>query len=61
MKKRGINKKGQVSVFDIIAGAIILGGGAAVMLSYVNLGTFLASIGMVLEIVKLLLKKGVLS
>lgn len=56
-----MDKRGQASIFDIIAGAIILCGGAAVMLSYINLGTFLASIGMVLEILKLLLKQGVLS
>lgn len=56
-----MNKEAQISLIDIIAGLIVIAGGTFVVFSYVNLGTFLASVGLVIEIIKLLIKQGVLS
>jgi len=56
-------KKAQIelNLFDIIAGLIIIAGGVFVTFSYINLGSFLTSLGLVLELIKLLIKQGVFS
>lgn len=56
-------KKAQIefSLFDIIAGLIIVSGGVFVVFSYNNLGSFLTSAGLILEIIRILIKQGVLS
>ena len=56
------NKKAQVlNIFDLIVGLIIISGGVFVIFNYINLGSFLTSAGLLLEIVKILFKQGWLS
>lgn len=50
----------QYSIYDIIAGLLIISGGVFVVFSYVNLGLFIALIGSLLEAIKILIKQGVL-
>jgi len=56
-------KRAQIefSLFDIIAGLLIISGGVFVVFSYTNLGLFVALVGSLLEAVKILIKQGALS
>ena len=54
------DKMGQVSnLIDFFAGFVVIIGGALIMLSYVNLGIALATLGMFIEVVRYLVRYGV--
>jgi len=55
-----VGKRGQIfDLVDFTAGAIVIGGGALIMLSYLNLGILFASAGLFVEAVKYFVKFGV--
>ena len=47
-----------VAPLDLIAGVVVISGGVAIALSYVNLGSFIASLGLLIEIIKAMMKGG---
>ena len=51
------NKKGPI-VFDIIAGFILMVGGLLVAFGMVNLGSLIATLGLMMELIKLIIEKG---
>jgi len=54
-----MDKKGAVlNPIDIIAGILIIIAGAVTILGKVNLGTALASLGLIIEAIKILIKSG---
>lgn len=62
MENIRLNKRAQMlNLFDIIAGFIIIAGGVFIAFTYVNLGSLLTSLGLIMEIIKILFKEGVLS
>ncbi len=52
-------KRGNVhlQLIDVIAGTIIMAGGAVVAFGMINFGSLLASFGLVVELIKLILEK----
>lgn len=52
------NKKGVINTIDLIAGIVIILGGVVTIADKVNLGVVLASIGLLIEALKILLKSG---
>lgn len=55
-----MNKSGLLNItpLDIIAGVVVIAGGVTIALSYVNLGSFIASLGLLIEILKAMVKGG---
>jgi hypothetical protein len=49
-----MNKKAQADAVNIIAGLIVIAGGIAVALNYVNLGLLLSGLGAVIEAIKII-------
>ncbi len=43
---------------DIFVGILVISGGIAIALSYVNLGSLMASLGLLIELVKAIVKGG---
>ncbi|MFH0711607.1 MAG: hypothetical protein V1889_00610 [archaeon] len=54
-----VGKKGQLDLLNIICGLIVICGGVAISFGMVNLGSFVATVGLMLEIFKLIVEKGV--
>ena len=55
-----VGKKGQVfNIIDFVAGMVVIGGGALIALSYVNLGVALTTIGLFIEAVKYMVRFGI--
>ena len=50
--------KAQVDLLNIIFGIIVISGGVIIALNKVNLGSLIASIGLVFELIKLVVQKG---
>ncbi len=55
-----MNKSGLLNVtpLDIIAGIIVIAGGVSIAFSYVNLGSFIASLGLLIESLKAMMRGG---
>ena len=53
------NKKAQIDLLNIIFGSIIISGGVIIAFNKINLGSLIASIGLVFELIKLVVQKGV--
>lgn len=51
-------KKGQFDIINTITGLIVIGGGIAILLNYVNLGFVTATIGMLIKSTEILTKTG---
>ncbi len=51
-------KKSQVDLLNIIFGIVVISGGIVIMFNRVNLGSLLASMGLVFELIKLVVQKG---
>lgn len=47
-----------ITPLDIIAGVVVIAGGIMIAMSYVNLGSFAASLGLLIEIIKAMIKGG---
>jgi len=58
MKKKNKNKKAQVVLLDIIAGGVIIVGGVLVTFGMINLGSLVATVGLLIELIKLVIQKG---
>ena len=52
------SKKVQVDLLNIIFGIIVISGGIIIMFNRVNLGGLVVSIGLVFELIKLVVDKG---
>ena len=52
------SKKVQVDLLNIIFGIIVISGGIIIMFNRVNLGGLVVSIGLVFELIKLVVEKG---
>jgi len=52
-------KKAQTDAINIIAGLIIISGGALVIFNYINLGLLMAGLGTVIEAIKLVMQSGI--
>ena len=53
-----MNNKGQITSIEIIAGILLILGGVSIAIGRLNLGSFLATIGLLIEILKELIRKG---
>ena len=53
-----MKRKAQVDLLNIIFGLIVISGGVVIMFNYVNLGSLLASLGLIFELIKLVAEKG---
>ena len=51
-------KKGQIDVLNIIFGIIVISGGVIITFGKINLGSLIASMGLVFELIKLVVQKG---
>lgn len=53
-----MSKKAQVDLLNIIFGIIVISGGIIIAFDKVNLGSLIASIGLVFELIKIVVQKG---
>jgi len=53
-----MKKKAQTDLLNIIFGIIIISGGVITAFNKINLGSLIASIGLVFELIKLVVQKG---
>ena len=53
-----MGKKASVDVLNVIFGLIVIVGGVIIMFDKVNLGSLIASMGLVFELIKIVIEKG---
>jgi len=53
-----MDKKASIDVLNIIFGIIVIIGGVIIMFDKVNLGSLIASMGLVFELIKIVIEKG---
>ena len=53
------SNKAQIDLLNIIFGIIVIAGGIIITFNKVNLGSLIASMGLVFELIKLVVQKGV--
>ena len=53
-----MTKRAQVDLLNIIFGIIVIVGGAIIMIGKINLGGLITSMGLVFELIKLVIEKG---
>ncbi len=53
-----VNKKAQINLLDIIFGIIVICGGVIITFGKINLGSLITSMGLVFELIKLVVQKG---
>lgn len=53
-----MNKKAYTDVLNIIFGIIVMMGGLIILFDKVNLGSLITSIGLVFELIKIVVEKG---
>ena len=60
MQKRGkmANKKGIVNIVNLICGLIVIAGGVAIFVNYVNLGLALVGLSILVEAIKIIFTQG---
>jgi len=51
-------KKGQLDLLNVIFGLVVIVGGVVITFGMVNLGSWIATMGLLLELTKLLAQKG---
>lgn len=51
-------KKAQIGLYDALAGVVVIAGGLLIFFSNVNLGSLVTSFGLLLELIKIVLKQG---
>lgn len=56
--KKRLNKKGQADLLNIIFGIIVISGGVFIAIGNVNLGSLIASLGLVFELIKVVVQQG---
>jgi len=54
-----IYKKAQIDLLNVIFGLIVISGGVIIAFNRVNLGSLITSLGLVFELIKLVVQKGV--
>lgn len=60
MNITNMRKKGAVLLnpIDLVVGTIVIIGGFSIIFGYVNLGSFFAGIGLLIEMIKIVMKYG---
>ncbi|GEM_PF-3585059 len=58
MRALSKNKKAHVNLIDLIAGIVVIVGGVLITASYSNLGVVVATIGLLIEGIKIITKLG---
>lgn len=53
-----VNKAGQLDLLNVIFGLIVICGGVVISFGMVNLGSLIATMGLMLELVKLVIQRG---
>ena len=53
-----MTKKAQLDLLNIIFGIVVILGGVVIALGKINLGSLIASMGLVFELIKLVVQKG---
>ena len=53
-----LNKKGIINPIDLIAGIMLIIAGISTAMGNINFGTVIATIGLLIEAVKIMLQKG---
>ena len=53
-----MEKRAQMDLLNMIFGLIVISGGIVIMFDYVNLGSLLAGLGLIFELIKLVVEKG---
>ncbi len=53
-----VNKKGLVNPIDLIVGILLIMAGVITAVGYVNFGTVLAGLGLLVEAIKIMIQKG---
>ncbi|MFA7708115.1 MAG: hypothetical protein WCX73_04140 [Candidatus Pacearchaeota archaeon] len=53
-----MTKKAQIDLLNIIFGVIVILGGVIIALGKINLGSLITSLGLVFELIKLVVQKG---
>ena len=56
---RRVDKKGQMDLLNLIFGLVVICGGVVIAFGMVNLGSLVATAGLLLELVKLVVQRGV--
>ncbi|MEK6820632.1 MAG: hypothetical protein AABX71_02880 [Nanoarchaeota archaeon] len=51
-------KKAQVDLLNLIFGIVVIAGGVVIVFNKVNLGSLIASIGLVFELIKIVVQRG---
>ena len=51
-------RKAQLDILNIIFGIIVISGGIIIAFNKVNLGSLIVSLGLVFELIKLVIQKG---
>jgi len=54
-----MNEKGQLDLLNIIFGLIVICGGIVISFGMVNLGSLVVTMGLLLELFKLVIQRGV--
>lgn len=59
-KRMRLSRKGSslMNPIDLIAGVMVILGGISVIVGYANLGSLLSGIGLMIEIIKVLVREG---
>ena len=55
---RRVDKKGQMDLLNLIFGLVVICGGVVIAFGMVNLGSLIATAGLLLELVKLVVQRG---
>ena len=53
-----MEQKAQMDLLNIIFGLIVISGGIVIMFNSINLGSLLASLGLIFGLIKLVVEKG---
>ncbi len=53
-----MGKRAQADLLNIIFGIIVIAGGVVIAFNKINLGSLIASIGLVFELIKLVVQRG---
>ena len=53
-----MSKKASVDILNVIFGIVVIMGGVMIMFDKINLGSLIASMGLVFELIKIVIEKG---
>jgi len=54
-----VKKKAQIDLLNIMFGIVVITGGVIITMGKINLGSLIASMGLVFELIKLVVEKGI--